>query len=66
MANDPNSSSEQLIKPAVVNAEVIREIVAAITSLRFGAVEITVHDARVTQIERREKIRFDRPPKTAP
>jgi len=26
--------------------------------LRFGSIEITVHDGKVTQIERKEKIRF--------
>lgn len=25
----------------------------------YGSVEITVHDGRVTQIERREKVRFE-------
>ena len=25
----------------------------------YGSIEITVHDGRVTQIERREKVRFD-------
>lgn len=29
--------------------------------LRFGVVQITVHDARVVQIERTEKVRLDRP-----
>jgi len=29
-------------------------------SLRFGVVQIVVHDARVVQIERTEKIRFDK------
>ena len=39
-------------------AEVIHEILRAIQQLRFGSVEITVHEGRVTQIERREKVRF--------
>ena len=30
-------------------------------SLKFGTVQITVHDARVTQVERVEKVRLDRP-----
>jgi hypothetical protein len=38
--------------------EVAQEIVRAIEQLRFGSIEITVHDGRVTQIERREKVRF--------
>lgn len=29
-------------------------------SLRFGVVQIVVHDARVVQIERTEKIRFEK------
>jgi hypothetical protein len=37
---------------------VIAEIQRAIEQLRFGSVEITVHEGRVTQIEKREKVRF--------
>ncbi|MES2552583.1 MAG: YezD family protein [Pseudomonadota bacterium] len=40
-------------------SEVIHEIIRAIQELRFGSIEITVHEGRVTQIERREKIRFN-------
>jgi hypothetical protein len=32
-----------------------------VSSLKFGTVQITVHDARVTQVERVEKVRLDRP-----
>ena len=39
--------------------EVIQEIIRSIDLLRFGSIEITVHDGRVTQIERREKVRFN-------
>jgi len=42
----------------VVTPEVLQELTHAIESLRFGSVEITVHDGKVTQIERREKVRF--------
>lgn len=42
----------------VVTQEVLQELTHAIESLRFGSVEITVHDGKVTQIERREKVRF--------
>ncbi len=41
-----------------VTEEVIAEIQHAIEQLRFGSVEITVHEGRVTQIEKREKVRF--------
>ena len=33
----------------------------AIKQLRFGSVEITVHDGRIVQIERKEKLRFETP-----
>lgn len=35
-------------------------IVQALRGLRFGSVEIVVHDGRVVQFERRERVRFDR------
>lgn len=40
-------------------SEVLEEILRAIEQVRFGSIEITVHEGRVTQIERREKIRFN-------
>ena len=44
------------------NSKVVQEILRAIEQLRhgssYGSVEITVHESRVTQIERREKVRF--------
>jgi len=33
-------------------------ILEAVRSLRYGSVEITVHDSRVVQLECRTKIRF--------
>lgn len=33
-----------------------------VNSLRFGVIQIVVHDARVVQIERTEKVRLDRKP----
>ena len=40
------------------NSSLVNELMSAINSLRFGSVEITVHEGRVTQIEKREKVRF--------
>jgi hypothetical protein len=37
--------------------EVVRKQVAA---LRFGVVQITVHDGRVVQVETTERVRFDK------
>ncbi|MDR2220151.1 MAG: YezD family protein [Methylobacillus sp.] len=43
-------------------APLTQEILRAIDSLRFGSIEITVHEGRVTQIEKREKVRFSSQP----
>jgi hypothetical protein len=44
------------------------DVLHAIRRLRFGAVEVTVHDGRIVQIETREKVRFEgagrRPPES--
>lgn len=37
-----------------------REIIRAIRGISFGSVEIVIHNSRVVQIERKEKLRFDR------
>ncbi|MFC2974786.1 sulfur starvation response protein OscA [Azotobacter bryophylli] len=39
-------------------ATILREIRAALHGLRFGSVEITVHNGQVVQIERKEKFRL--------
>jgi hypothetical protein len=38
--------------------EIVRQQVG---SLRYGVVEIVVHDSQVTQIEKTERVRLDRP-----
>ena len=35
-------------------------ILQALKDLRFGSVEIIVHDSKIVQIERREKVRVER------
>ena len=39
----------------------IDKILAALQDLRFGSVEITVHEGRIVQIERKEKFRLTHP-----
>ena len=43
--------------------EVLQAVTRAIALVQqqtgYGSIEITVHDGRVTQIERREKVRFE-------
>ncbi|MFT3928934.1 MAG: YezD family protein [Spongiibacteraceae bacterium] len=41
-----------------VDRRVLEEISRALANLRFGSIEITVHDGRVTQIESKRKIRL--------
>lgn len=61
MAN-PAAASASAPYASALSAEVAQEILRAVEQLRlhsgYGSVEITVHDGRVTQIERREKVRF--------
>jgi hypothetical protein len=38
------------------------QIVQAVKGIRFGSVEITIHDGNIVQIERKEKLRFDKRP----
>lgn len=58
---DQRSASELAVGPALPAwLETVR---TQVNSLRYGQVQIVVHDARVVQIERIEKFRFD--PKTS-
>lgn len=43
------------------DASILREIQAALNGLKFGSVEITVHNGQVVQIERKEKFRLPAP-----
>jgi hypothetical protein len=43
-----------------INGDVTAAVLDAIRSVRFGSVEIVIHDGRVVGIERREKVRIDR------
>ena len=42
-----------------VKIEVINQITSILQGIRFGSLEIIVHDGKIVQIERKEKIRFD-------
>lgn len=52
-AQTSNDASETAVPREVLDAlgRLLREV-------RFGSIEIVVHEGRVTQIERREKVRF--------
>ncbi|GHB99182.1 YezD family protein [Thermomonas carbonis] len=60
MSANPASSLQG--QPASVPAaipEVEAEVLRAIRDTHFGTVEIVVHQSRVVQITRSEKVRFD-------
>ncbi|HYV85934.1 MAG TPA: YezD family protein [Patescibacteria group bacterium] len=46
--------------PAAAGDGLAQQILRAVRGLRYGSVEITIHDGEVVQIERREKVRLDR------
>ncbi|MBA3317310.1 MAG: YezD family protein [Gemmatimonadales bacterium] len=37
----------------------LRELRQALRTIRYGAVELVIHDGRVVQLERREKVRLE-------
>jgi hypothetical protein len=39
--------------------EIAQKILDALKGIRYGSLEIIIHDAKVVQIERKEKIRFE-------
>lgn len=40
--------------------QLTQQILRALQEIRYGSVEIIIHDSRIVQIERKEKIRIDR------
>ena len=44
---------------AAVLQAIAHELLLVQQQTGYGSIEITVHDGRVTQIERREKVRFE-------
>ena len=46
---------------APLDEALAKRILDAVTSLRYGTVEITIHDGRIVQIDRRERTRIEYP-----
>jgi len=63
----PAQSLESASRPAAHGAganhplddDVAQRILRSVGSLKYGSVEVTVHDGRVVQIDRRERVRID-------
>ena len=45
--------------PLPLPSALVRELRHALTSIRYGSIELIIHDGRCVQLERREKVRFD-------
>jgi hypothetical protein len=45
--------------PLSLSPALFRELRLALQTIRYGTIEIVIHDGRVVQLERREKVRFD-------
>ncbi|MCK9394545.1 MAG: YezD family protein [Methylobacter sp.] len=39
--------------------EIANRIAEILQEIKFGSIEIVIHDSKVVQIERKEKLRFD-------
>ena len=48
------SAPELPLEPALA-----RELAIALRSIRYGTIEMVIHEGRVVQLERREKVRFE-------
>lgn len=58
---DPEAKDFTVGHPATrVSPDIKREILSAIANIEYGSVEVIIHDGKVVQIERREKIRISR------
>ncbi len=56
--SDHKHSTETGQTASPVDHRVLDEVAKALSGLRYGSVEITVHDGKVTQIEAKKKIRL--------
>jgi len=53
------STQQRVIQSQEQDQDIAHKILLAIKDLRFGSVEVVIHDSKVVQIERKEKIRID-------
>jgi hypothetical protein len=59
MTQMKSNDMEQSVASSGKNNSWLELIAEQVASLRFGVVQIVVHDSRVVQIERTEKVRLD-------
>ena len=44
--------------PDGISKAIILEIISALKSIRYGSIEIVIHDSKIVQIEKKEKFRI--------
>jgi hypothetical protein len=54
------SSENSKLPESKIGADWLPIVQKQVTSLRFGVVQITVHDGRVVQVETTERLRFEK------
>ena len=54
-ATSPNRNTS--LELSSVEEELLREIIAGLRSIRFGSIAITLHEGRVVEIARTQRIR---------
>lgn len=57
--NDLQQSASLKTASISQDKQVLDGIAQALSGLRFGSIEIVVHEGKVTQIERKEKFRLN-------
>ena len=57
--SDPRCNKARASLESQIDTEMLKNIVKAIHQINYGSVEIVIHDSRIVQIERKERIRFD-------
>ena len=61
MSPKPSNENQAPLPPGVENdPEWLRLVRQQVSALRFGVVQITVHDGKVVLIERTDRLRFDK------
>ena len=53
--SDPDFGLHSLSLPPLI----LRELEQALRTIRYGSVELVIHEGRVVQLERREKVRVE-------
>jgi len=61
MSKHDFAGGEDSLPQTFISEGVAAEILSALRRIRFGSVEVTIHDSRIVQIESKEKRRFTPP-----